>query len=375
VEVTAAARAEAKVDSEVVLCDAAGNLITQDQHNDMRDHMVKIVASRYVSPWFASIASIFFGLLLVSAANTAIGDMISIQYLMSRDKELPASFTQLNRYGVPWVGLITATLVPAIVLVIVGADSTALAGLYAIGVVGAISINLFACGTNFTLNFKKWERTTLLLVGALTVLIWVTIAYQKTDALIFAVVVIGTGFLARYIAQRKPAVEVLPSGALVGDSEKVLFDSGVRPTIPGNMARLLVPTRGHPKLLKFAVNYAKDKKAAVFVLFVREVALSFRERGGKIGTEMMTLSNDREAQEIYVRAKKFCDDAGVPMVPLYAVSDSPADLILDHAATLGVDAVLMGVSQRGALWKTLRGDVLQEVIEYLPSSIPLLIHA
>jgi hypothetical protein len=35
----------------------------------------------------------------------------------------------------------------------------------------------------------------------------------------------------------------------------------------------------------------------------------------------------------------------------------------------------MGVSKRGALWKTLRGDILQEVINYLPQSIPLLIHA
>ena len=79
--------------------------------------------------------------------------------------------------------------------------------------------------------------------------------------------------------------------------------------------------------------------------------------------------------KIFAEARKVCDDLGVAMQPLYAVYDSAAELILDHAATLGVDAVLMGVSKRGALWKTLRGDVLQEVIEYLPESIPLLIHA
>ncbi|HYF51267.1 MAG TPA: amino acid permease [Planctomycetota bacterium] len=361
----------AQHDSPVTLVDESGTLISEEQHKDYADHMVKILAAGYVGEWFAVVASVFFGLLLLSAANTAIGAMISVQYLLARDKELPQVFTRLNNFGVPWVGLITATLIPAIVLAIVGPDSTMLAGLYAIGIVGAISIDLMACGTNFKLEFKIWERITLISVGTLTVVIWLTIAYQKWEALLFAVVIIGTGFTARAIAQRKPP----PVPAPIPADLKPLAESAARPAIAASQARVLVPTRGHPKLLKFAANYAKDKKAAMFVLFVREIALAFRERGGKIGAETMTLANDKEAQAIFARAKQMCDEAGVPMIPLYAVSDSPADLILDHAATMGVDAVLMGVSQRGALWKTLRGDVLQEVIEYLPESIPLLIHA
>jgi nucleotide-binding universal stress UspA family protein len=103
--------------------------------------------------------------------------------------------------------------------------------------------------------------------------------------------------------------------------------------------------------------------------------LAFRERGASVASENMTLNNDKEAQGIFAGAKKVCDEAGVPMIPLYGVYDSPAELILDHAATLGAEAVLMGVSRRGALWKTLKGDVLQEVINFLPKSIPLLIHA
>lgn len=353
-----------------------GSTVSKEERKDLEDHMVKIMATQYVAPWFSSVASVFFGLLLLSAANTAIGAMISVQYLLSRDKELPEAFTRLNSFGVPWVGLITATLIPAVVLLIVGPDSTMLAGLYAIGVVGAISINLWACGTNFSLDLKKWERAVLIAVGVLTVLIWCTIAFEKLEALAFAGIVIGAGFTARYIAQRHTRMaEVLVTTSATATAEKAHYESGIRATIAANIPRLLVPTRGHPKLLKFSVGYAKDKKAAVFVLFVREIALAFRERGGKLGGENMTLSTDKEAQEIFSRAKKVCDEAGVPMVPLYAISDSPAEIILDHAATLGVDAVLMGVSQRGALWKTLRGDVLQEVIQYLPQSIPLLIHA
>ena len=61
----------------------------------------------------------------------------------------------------------------------------------------------------------------------------------------------------------------------------------------------------------------------------------------------MDLGHDKEAQKVFADARKLCDDVGVAMQPLYAVHDSAADLILDHAATLGVDAVLMGVSKRG----------------------------
>jgi nucleotide-binding universal stress UspA family protein len=60
----------------------------------------------------------------------------------------------------------------------------------------------------------------------------------------------------------------------------------------------------------------------------------------------------------------------VPRVPIDVVHDSPAEMILDTAAMLGADAMLIGASQRGELWKTLRGDVLQEVIEYLPEVSP-----
>lgn len=355
---------------ETVLLYADGNAVPEDVRIGWRDHMVKILAEEYFGHIFAAVASVFFGLLLLSAANTAIGGMISVQYLLSRDKELPKVFTRLNRFGVPWMGLITATLIPAVVLFLTGPETELLAGLYAIGVVGAITINIGACATNRELDLKRWERSLLFGVGALVALIEITIAIEKPLALLFAASVLAAGLLARYVAKRVP----LPVPVAVTESA-LAFEAQQKVSIPANMPRLLVPTRGNPKLFKFAVSYAKDKGAALFVLFVREVSLAFRERGGTAGRGTMALADDKEAKAIFAEAKKLCDDAGVPMVPLYAVHDSPAELILDHAATLGADAVLMGVSKRGSLWKTLRGDVLQEVIEYLPSSIPLLIHA
>jgi len=44
------------------------------------------------------------GLLLLSAANTAVNGLMSITYVMSRDGELPGIFQKLNGFGAPWIG-------------------------------------------------------------------------------------------------------------------------------------------------------------------------------------------------------------------------------------------------------------------------------
>jgi nucleotide-binding universal stress UspA family protein len=249
-----------------------------------------------------------------------------------------------------------------------------LANLYAIGVVGAIAINLGACGTNRSLGLKRWEHLVLISVCIVVSGIWITIAWEKPAALGFALIVLVTGLLARSVV--KTAKERFESVTVAVAERMEATASVLRSAAPMNIPRLLVATRGgNPKLMKFATAYAKDKGAAVFLLYVREVALTFRERGEKIAADEMTLENDAEAQKIFEEAKKIVNDKGVPLVPIYVVHDSPSEMILDYAATMGVDAVLMGVSHRGALWKTMRGDILQEVIQYLPQNIPLLIHA
>src|SRR5260370_41614033 len=83
---------------------------------------------------FGFVVSIVFGMLLLSAVNTAIVDLIMIQFLMSRDREVPPIFHRLNKWGVPSAGMLLATVVP-MMLVIIVKDMSGLADLYAVGVV------------------------------------------------------------------------------------------------------------------------------------------------------------------------------------------------------------------------------------------------
>jgi nucleotide-binding universal stress UspA family protein len=63
----------------------------------------------------------------------------------------------------------------------------------------------------------------------------------------------------------------------------------------------------------------------------------------------------------------------IAVVPIYAVSEDASSTILDLSATLGVDYLIIGASQRPTLGKLLRGSVATNVASQLPESIQLLI--
>ncbi|MGC4076063.1 MAG: amino acid permease [Rubrivivax sp.] len=109
-----------------------------------QNDMLAFLAGHHVGAWAEWGVRILGGLLLLSAANTAIGGIIAVLYLLSRDSELPTIFQLLNRFGVPWLPAILAFLVPALVLVTTH-EVEHLAALYAIGVVGAVAINVALC--------------------------------------------------------------------------------------------------------------------------------------------------------------------------------------------------------------------------------------
>src|SRR5580700_6275104 len=159
----------------------------------VRDYMLRYMAEIFVGAPFGSLAgqlagwivSAVFGLLLLSAVNTAIVDLIAISFLMSRDRELPAAFEKLNRFGVPNVGLIVATIIPALLVVAVQ-DVAGLADLYAVGVVGAIATNLGATSTDKKLDLRLWERTLMFCTFIIMATIELSLFVDKPNARQFA---------------------------------------------------------------------------------------------------------------------------------------------------------------------------------------------
>src|ERR1043166_1042979 len=116
--------------------------------HDRYEDVLRLLGEHYGAAMFGAdfghgigvVVGIVVGLLLLSAVNTAIGAMIGLLYMLARDRELPRPFIKLNMHGVPWLPLVVAFCLP-LILVVFSEDLHDLAGMYAIGVVGAITVN------------------------------------------------------------------------------------------------------------------------------------------------------------------------------------------------------------------------------------------
>ena len=346
----------------------------------VRDYMLRYMGEIFVGGAlgpalghaFGFIVSIVFALLLLSAVNTAIVDLIMIQFLMSRDRELPALFQRLNKWGVPSFGMLLATIVP-MSLVILVKDMVGLADLYAVGVVGAIATNLGATATDRTLSIKKWERTLMFATFVVMAAIELSLLIDKPNARYFAVTILAVGLILRGLVQeRRAKKEAKP--LLVPEKLSVDIQSGVAIARGGELdvnlgaESILCAIRGTGRTLDFALREARDTRNRLYLLFVREQPFMTDQDVKRKWQE------DPEASSIFAEAKSKTDTDHPPLF-CYAVSPSAAETIVDVAATLGASRLILGAPKRNALLNLLRGNVIREVSNLLPEEIDLLVYA
>src|SRR5216110_1862042 len=341
------------------------------------EDMLRFVAEQFAAATFSPavgqifgwIVGIVFFLLLLSAANTAIVAMIGLFYMMARDREMPRQFRRLNRHGVPMYPLLISIGLPTVVLLFVG-NFTALAGLYAIGVVGAITVNVGSCAFNRTVGFAWYDRVLFGVTFVILAFVELTLAHTKLDALQFVLAVLIGGLALRaYTLKRQGLTTVMLHRQVA---------AMVTPELPATMRsqlsdgqKIMVAARGITPVLSFATDEAQLRKATLCVLYVKEVAVYYTAAGTALGRAKW--QDDPEANAIMSSMLKLTGERGVNVVPLYAVSQDAAATIVDLAATMGADFVIIGASQRPAMAKLLRGSVATNVAQHLPESIHLLI--
>jgi nucleotide-binding universal stress UspA family protein len=104
---------------------------------------------------------------------------------------------------------------------------------------------------------------------------------------------------------------------------------------------------------------------------VKEIAVFYG--GGPAQVARSRWQENPEANAIMSLMLKLGAERNISVLPVYAVSEDTASTILDLSATMGVDYLIIGASQRPALAKLLRGSVATNVAQQLPDSIRLLI--
>jgi amino acid transporter/nucleotide-binding universal stress UspA family protein len=339
----------------------------------VRDYMLRYMGQVFVGGAFGPalghafgfVVSIVFAMLLLSAVNTAIVDLIMIQFLMSRDREVPSIFHRLNKWGVPSAGMVLATLVPMLLVLLVK-DMAGLADLYAVGVVGAIATNLGATATDRKLSIKSWERTLMFTTFVVMAAIEMSLLIDKPNARYFAVTILAVGLILRGLVMERRMKKEAPPGTV--PLEVVAANSAV--SIPQNVVTsesILCAIRGTGRTLDFALREARDTGRRLYLLFVREQQFMTEQDAKRKWQE------DPEASMVFREAKQKAPDH--PPLFCYAVSPSAAETIVDVAATLGASRVILGAPQRNALINLLRGNVIREVSHSLPEDIDLLVYA
>jgi nucleotide-binding universal stress UspA family protein/amino acid transporter len=344
------------------------------RHEDMLRFMGEQFASASFGVWFGQafgwIVGIVFLLLLLSAANTAIVAMIGLLYMTARDGEMPPQFKRLNRHGVPRYPLLIAVGLPIVVL-LVATNFVALAGLYAIGVVGAITVNLGSCTFNRTIGFTWYDRVLFGFTFVILFLVEITLAHTKPDALFFVVCVLGVGLALRAYTLKRQGITTLVVTRQVAEMVSPTLVATMRPRLEEGQ-RIMVAARGITPVLSYALDEAQLRKASLYVVYVKELAVYYG--AGPVQATRAKWQGDPEANAILSLMLKLGSERDVPVMPVYAVSEDPAATILDLAATIGVDYLMLGTSHRRTLTNLLRGNVVTNIADQLPETIRLVIY-
>ena len=325
---------------------------------DHLEDMVRFLGEHYVGDWFGWVVALSLGVLLISAGNTALNGLISVQFLMSVDKELPSLLRVLNRHGVPILPLILSTATTIAVLLLVGNVET-LSHLYAIGLVGAMTINLGSTATDKTINIRSVVRIFMLVSATVLLLIEISIAVNKVQAALFASAILIAGLSARAIVkartkERAVAVEAAPA-AVVQPQRR-------RRSIPSTKY-LLALKEVNEKLIKFAIEEAKTRNAFLFILRVKEIA---------VGALPAQLDMPTNGQEKWI--ERVCQEAGLDYESVQIPSYDVGYTIAEQAATFGVERVIIGAQQRSRLEYVLKGSVMRALSSLLPDDVQLVIY-
>ncbi len=116
------------------------------------------------------------------------------------------------------------------------------------------------------------------------------------------------------------------------------------------------------RLLRFAIEEAKQRKALLFILRVKEISVG-------VLPEKMSMSTNGVEEQI----DKVCSESGVDYQIISIPSYDVGYTIAEQAATFGVDRVILGATRRSVLENMLRGSVIRSLSSYLPEDVQLII--
>jgi nucleotide-binding universal stress UspA family protein len=199
----------------------------------------------------------------------------------------------------------------------------------------------------------------MLISAGVLILIEISIAINKHEATIFAGLILLLGLAARQVVKWRLASKPVP--AEIAPVAPAPTRKRRRTSIPSTKYLLAIKDI-NDRLLKFALDEAKQRGALLFILRVKEIAV------GTLPERMEMKVNGTEEH-----IDKVCSSAGIDYQIISIPSYEVGYTIAEQAATFGVDRVIMGATKRSVLENMLRGSVMRSLSALLPEEVQLVI--
>jgi nucleotide-binding universal stress UspA family protein len=180
---------------------------------------------------------------------------------------------------------------------------------------------------------------------------------------------VNRGDVAKRIRRRGPAIRMEEAERLAAETAaaaQILTLAEAVELRPAYAPKTLLCLRGvNQRILEEAATRLEGlKQHDIAVLYVDEVPGLFVPRD----TEP-----SYDAQRVLEHAVGWLNEMGFTAVPVWRLARDAGEAIAHVAHALGCDAVLVGTSQRGTLWRVLRGNVLSKLISLAPRETRIVI--
>jgi amino acid transporter/nucleotide-binding universal stress UspA family protein len=317
--------------------------------------------------------------LLLFAANTAVVGTYHVVGALADGDFLPrVMLRRSGRFGTPHFAIVFAALVPIGVLVATRGDISSLGDLYAFGLLGAFFLSSLSLDR---VRIADGRTGPLFWLGTATtglvVIAWITNLFEKPEATLFGgsltLAMLAYGFVNRgdlWVGRRRgPTVTTEEAERIASEkpaAAQILTLAEAVDLKPTYAPRTLVCLRGPNQSLleEAAAHVAGTRENDIALLYVEEVPGLFVPRD----TEPSAY-----ARAVLEEAVEWLNARGGTAVPIWRLAQDAGEAIADVAVTLGVKAILVGTSQRGTLWRLLRGNVIGRLITRVPRETRIVI--
>ena len=309
--------------------------------------------------------------LLLGASNTALIGCYHVFLALVRLGFLPQWLAERNqRFGTPHRAIAISVVVPAVVVLATRGQMALLGDMYSFGLLGAFTLTSIGIDR---LRAQERFRGPAFWVGlftsALVVLAWGVNLIEKTKATLFGGSVTVVGFGIAYAVRRgwigghragfreaeaaEAAAANLESAMEVVTLEEAMEMKAIYPS-----TTLVAVRAANLRLFQEALARARGAgDQSVYVIFVDEVpGLFFPPKAGP----------SRDARQVLQAAVDYFKQAGFTAVPIWRMAHDAGASVAGAARKLGMEAVMVGTSQRNAVWHLLRGNVLKSLVRELP---------